>query len=286
MARKKRSTQKSDEFISGDYDIQTRYLAEINRYPLLTPEQEQELGKRIAEGDEQAKRELVIANLRLVITIAKRYMGHGLSFLDLVEEGNLGLIRAAAKFDYSKGFRFSTYASWWIKQSVTRAVANQSKSIRIPIHIYQLINRYLRLEDRQHDAPLTEARAAQELGVTTKKIRLVKRLIQGIRSEELAVTADALKGLSSEQQEAMTTPEDMVTVHLENEEVANLMERYLSARELEILRTRYGLEDGQPKTLAETGKMIGVSRERIRQIEKRALQKLKLMLSSGSKSRQ
>jgi RNA polymerase primary sigma factor len=282
---KKRSDDK-DEFISGDYDIQTRYLAEINRYPLLTPEQEQELGKRISEGDEEAKRQLIIANLRLVITIAKRFMGHGLSFLDLVEEGNLGLIRAAAKFDYSKGFRFSTYGSWWIKQSITRAIANQAKSIRIPIHIYQLINRYLRLEDRNSLEHLDEEDAAKRLDVTVKKIRLVKRLIQGVRSEELTVTAEALQKLSTEDpQDAVTRPEELITLHLENEEVAKLMEKYLSDRELMILRTRYGLEDGEPKTLAETGKMVGVSRERIRQIEKRALQKLKLMLSGGKLKR-
>jgi RNA polymerase primary sigma factor len=285
MAKDKNPDQQ-DEFISGDYDIQTRYLAEINRYPLLTPEEEQELGRRIAEGDEEAKRKLIIANLRLVITIAKRYTGHGLGFLDLVEEGNLGLIRAAGKFDYSKGFRFSTYGSWWIKQSITRAIANHAKAIRIPIHIYQLINRYLRLEDQHGPDPLDENEAAKVLGVTVKKIRLVKRLIQGIRSEELTVTAEALQKLSSDvPAESAANPEDLVTIHLENEEVSQLMEKYLSDRELEILRTRYGLDDGQPRTLAETGKLIGVSRERIRQIEKRALQKLKLMLSGGRRKR-
>jgi RNA polymerase primary sigma factor len=282
MPRKRKRTSKGDASTQGDYDIQTRYLNEINRYALLTPEEERSIGKRIAEGNEDAKRELVLANLRLVVTIAKRYIGQGLTFLDLVEEGNLGLIRAAGKFDYSKGFRFSTYASWWIKQSITRSIANHAKSIRIPIHIYQLINRYLRLEDKQGIERLDEPTAAEKLGVTTKKIRLIKSLIHGIRTEELTMTADALQQLSiDEAHEASTSPEQMISLQLENEEIGNYMEKYLSERELIILRTRYGLEDGKPRTLAETGKMIGVSRERIRQIERRALQKLKLMLSGG-----
>jgi len=199
MPRRKKSGSKEKTSVSGDYDIQTRYLNEINRYALLKPEDEINLGRRIAEeADEEAKRDLILANLRLVVTIAKRYMGQGLTFLDLVEEGNLGLIRAAAKFDYKKGFRFSTYASWWIKQSITRAIASHAKSIRIPIHIYQLINRYLRLEESRGDKGLTEREAADELGVTTKKIRLVRSLIHGIRTEELTVTAEALHKLSAD----------------------------------------------------------------------------------------
>ena len=283
MPRRKKSGSKEKTSVSGDYDIQTRYLNEISRYALLKPEEEISLGRRIAEeADKEAKRDLILANLRLVVTIAKRYMGHGLTFLDLVEEGNLGLIRAAAKFDYKKGFRFSTYASWWIKQSITRAIASHAKSIRIPIHIYQLINRYLRLEEKRGDKGLSERDAADELGVTTKKIRLVKSLIHGIRTEELTVTAEALHKLSADAVHgASTDPERMITLQLESEKVAEYMERYLSERELIILRTRFGLEDGKPQTLAETGKLIGVSRERIRQIERRALQKLKLMLSGG-----
>jgi RNA polymerase primary sigma factor len=284
MPRRKRTQTTSSESrpASHDYDIETRYLNEINRYKLLTPEDEQAIGKRIAEGDEKAKRQLVLANLRLVVTIAKRYLGQGLTFLDLVEEGNLGLIRAAGKFDYTKGFRFSTYASWWIKQSISRAIANHAKSIRIPIHIYQLINRYLRLEDQHGEGSMDEETAAQALGVTEKKIRLVKRLIHGIRTEELDVTAEALQILASEgPASASSDPERMISLHMENEEVSDYMERYLSERELLILKARFGLDDGKPRTLAETGKMVGVSRERIRQIERRALRKLKLMLSGG-----
>jgi len=278
-AVKPASSQRS----SGDYDIQTRYLNEINRYPLLDAAGEQRLGKLISEGSEEAKQELIISNLRLVVTIAKRYSGQGLNFLDLVEEGNLGLIRASTKFDYRKGFRFSTYASWWIKQSITRAIANQAKSIRIPIHIYQLTNRYLRLEDKQSGQPLDDEKAGELLGVGEKKIKLIKNLIQGIRSEELSMSADAFQKLSSERMKEMSnSAEEMVTVHVENEEIAASMERCLTEREREILKTRFGLEDGEPQTLAETGRKMGVSRERIRQIEKRALQKLKLLLSQGT----
>jgi RNA polymerase primary sigma factor len=284
MPRKKKEEKSPSDLDrpTGDYDIQTRYLTEINRYALLTPEEEQEIGKRVAEGDDAARRRLINANLRLVVTIAKRYMGQGLGFLDLVEEGNLGLIRAATKFDYQKGFRFSTYASWWIKQSITRAIANQSKSIRIPIHIFQLISRYLRLEDQMGEGAFGETEASEALGISIKKVRLVKNLIRGIRTEELAITAEALQKLSLDApQDTSVSAEALVTVQLENEEMVSYVEKYLSPREQEILKIRYGLDDGTPRTLAETGRMLGVSRERIRQIEKRALHKLKMMLFSG-----
>lgn len=276
--QKENGTASEGEFLSADYDIQTRYMMEINRYPLLSHEEEQQVGRRVAEGDEAARRELINANLRLVVTIAKRYMGQGLGLLDLVEEGNLGLIRAAGKFDYKKGFRFSTYASWWIKQSVTRALANQSKSIRIPIHIYQLINRYLRIEDRMA-GEFNEKEASEALAISVNKVRLVKNLIHGIRSEELTLTVEALQRLSTDAvQEPASSADDLVTVQLQNEEIARFFQKYLSPREQEILRMRYGFDDGRPRTLAEAGRMLSVSRERVRQIEKRALQKLKLML--------
>jgi RNA polymerase primary sigma factor len=276
--KREEGTWREGEYLPDDYDIQTRYMMEINRYPLLSAEEEQQVAKRVWEGDEAARRQLINANLRLVVTIAKRYMGQGLGLLDLVEEGNLGLIRAAGKFDYQKGFRFSTYASWWIKQSITRSLANQSKSIRIPIHIYQLINRYLRIEDRMA-GEFNEKDASEALAVSINKVRLVKNLIHGIRSEELTLTVEALQKLSTETaQDGGASADDLVTVQLQNEEIANLFQKYLSPREQEILRMRYGFDDGRPRTLAETGRMLSVSRERVRQIEKRALQKLKLML--------
>jgi RNA polymerase primary sigma factor len=264
-----------------DYDIQARYLTEIGKYPLLTPEEEIELARRIAvEGDEEAKRRLIISNLRLVVTIAKRYTRQGQSLLDLIEEGNIGLIKAAGKFDYQKGFRFSTYASWWIKQAITRGMASQSRSIRIPVHIYQIINRFLRAEDEMRSGATDDATMAQALGVSVKKVKLVRNLITGIRSEEPLVSAEALQKLSADQQYRRSkSPEDIVTMQMESEHLSDLMDRHLSSREQEILTLRYGLDDGKPMTLAQTGERVGVSRERIRQIEKRALQKLNLMLS-------
>jgi len=268
-----------------DYDIQVKYLADINKYPLLTKEEEFAVAKQVFEGSDAAKKKLIISNLRLVVTIAKNYLGQGLSFLDVVEEGNLGLIKACSKFDYRKGFRFSTYASWWIKQSIARAIANQSKAIRIPIHIFQLINRYLRAEEKCLGKDYDEQVIADKMGITVKKMRSIKKLIHGIRSEELLVSAEAFQQLSTDYaSNSIKSPEEMISVQMENEHLAVTMEKHLSEREQEILRIRYGLENGTPKTLAETGKRIGVSRERIRQIEKRALQKLKLMLS-GEKTR-
>jgi RNA polymerase primary sigma factor len=278
---KKKSTGERSE---AQYDIQARYLSEIGKYELLTPEEEQELSRRVEKGDEEAKRELVLANLRLVVTIAKRYTGHGQSLMDLVEEGNIGLIKAAGKFDHSRGFRFSTYASWWIKQSITRGIANQSRTIRIPVHIYQLINRYVKEEERRGLKQIDDEVMAEALDVPVKKIKLVKSLINGIRSEEPLQSAEALQKLSSESEHLKSrTPEDIVSFQVENEHIADLIDRHLSEREQEILRVRYGLDGSEPKTLAAAGKMMGVSRERIRQIEKRALKKLNIMLSRREK---
>jgi len=274
---RKRPARDSD---AVDYDIQVRYLAEINRYPLLTPERERELAEKAFHGDEEARKQLVLANLRLVVTLAKRYMGQGLGFLDLVEEGNLGLIRAAQKFDYRKGFRFSTYASWWIRQAMARAIANQSRSIRVPIQLYQLVNRYVKLESTAPPGGFAEEEMAEKLGITVEKLRTVKNLLQGIRGDDPMLSAEALQRLSIDvERTTPPTPEELVTAQLEHAELVQVMERCLSDRERRVLRIRYGLEDGEPKTLAETGKMLGVSRERVRQIEKRALKKLKLLLS-------
>jgi RNA polymerase primary sigma factor len=277
-----RSSKKGKDSRSpADYDIQDQYLSEINRYPLLTKEDEQRLGKAIVEGDEESRRQMILSNLRLVVTIAKRYLGQGLSFLDLIEEGNLGLIRAVGKFDYTKGFRFSTYASWWIKQSMTRAIANQAKTIRIPVHIYQLINRYIKAENSLPADQRDEETLAKTLGITIEKSRMIRNLIHGIRSEDPLGSAEALQKLALDfAQPDSTNPEEIISLQMENEQIRNLIEKHLSKREQEILTIRYGLKDGRHKTLAETGTIIGVSRERIRQIEKRALQKLKLMLTS------
>ncbi len=269
---------------NAQYDIQARYLSEIGKYDLLTPEEEQALGKRISEGDEEAKKQLILANLRLVVTIAKRYTGHGPSLMDLVEEGNIGLIKAAGKFDYSMGFRFSTYASWWIKQSITRGIANQSRTIRIPVHIYQLINRYIRTEERKGLKPVSDQEMAEALDVPVKKIKLVKSLINGIRADEPLLNAEALQKLSSDAHHPRSqSPEEIVSLQVENQYITDLIDSHLSEREQEILRIRFGLDGSEPVTLAAAGKTMGVSRERIRQIEKRALKKLNIMLSKRAK---
>jgi len=283
---KKPKTEKpsSSRKSAAQYDIQAQYLAEIGKYKLLTAEEEQSLAKRVAEGDEDAKRELILSNLRLVVTIAKRYTGHGQSLMDLVEEGNIGLIKAAGKFDHSKGFRFSTYASWWIKQSITRGIANQSRTIRIPVHIYQLINRYVKEEERRGLKFVDDEVMAEALDVPIKKIKLVKSLITGIRSDEPLVSAEALQKLSADAHHVKAqTPEEIVGIQVENEFVTDLIDKHLSEREQEILRVRYGLDGSEPQTLAAAGKMMGVSRERIRQIEKRALKKLNIMLQRSAK---
>jgi RNA polymerase primary sigma factor len=271
---------RDEERSQPSYDIQARYLAEIGRYELLTPEQEIELGRALAAGDEDAKRRLIIANLRLVVTIAKRYQRGNQNLLDLIEDGNLGLIRAAAKFDYTKGFRFSTYASYWIKQSIKRGLASQSKAIRIPVHIYHLINRYLKVEDKHAGRSVDDETMSGELDVSVRRVKLVRTLINGIRSEDPLASADALQMLASDAYHRDNgSPEALVTLQLENQEMSTLIERCLNPREQEVLALRYGLDDGEPRTLGETGREVGVSRERVRQIEKRALQKLNLVLS-------
>lgn len=274
------------------YDIQTRYLAEIGRYELLTAEEEVELGRRMAEGDEEARRRMIICNLRLVVTIAKRYSRGGQNLLDLIEDGNLGLIRAASKFDYSRGFRFSTYASYWIKQSIKRGIAGQSRAIRIPVHIFHLINKYLKKEEELKAAGkrIDDENMSEALGISVRRVKLARTLIAGIRSEDPTTSADALQSLSADpQHKDMHTPEALVTLQLENQEMSDLFDRCLSPREQEVLTLRYGLDDGEPRTLGEAGHIVGVSRERVRQIEKRALQKLNLVLAgtrrgSGTKS--
>jgi RNA polymerase primary sigma factor len=203
--------------------------------------------------------------------------------MDLIEEGNIGLIKAAGKFDHSRGFRFSTYSSWWIKQAITRGIANQSRTIRIPVHIYQLINRYVKEEERRGLKPVDDDQMAKALDVPVKKIKLVKSLIHGIRAEDPLVSADALQKLSAESQHLKTqNPEEIVGLQVENEFITDLIDKHLSEREQEILRVRYGLDGSEPQTLAAAGKMMGVSRERIRQIEKRALKKLNIMLQRAT----
>jgi RNA polymerase primary sigma factor len=266
-------------------EIEKRYYHEINRYPLLSAEEEIDLARRVQSGDQNARRTLILANLKLVITIARSFSSYGVPFLDLVEEGNLGLMKAVTRFDPEKGFRFSTYASWWIKQAIVRAIANHSRTIRIPIHVFQLMMKYIALEPQLEQKGLTKEEQASRLGVSRKRYRMIQGLVENVRALDLANSVDALNQLSrSIESEPGIDPEKIILQMMENENLGELMER-LSTREKLILRIRYGFDDGEPHTLAETGKVIHVSRERVRQLEMRALRKLKCLLEPANAPR-
>lgn len=256
------------------------YFRDVSRYPVLTREEEVHLARRARAGDEEARRKLILSNLKLVITIAKSYSSYGVPFLDLIEEGNLGLIRAVARFDPDKGFRFSTYSSWWIRQAVVRAISNYSRTIRIPIHVFQLMARYVALDGSTAD--LDEQEMARRLGISRRKFGMLEKLVRDIRALDLASSKDSFSQLAGDiDADESADPEAIVLSQIEHEELASLLDR-LSDREQLIIRVRYGFDDGEPRTLAETGKMIHVSRERVRQLEMRALRKLRhLLLSDG-----
>jgi RNA polymerase primary sigma factor len=257
-------------------ELRRKYFEDISKYPLLTREEEVDLARRIRAGDEEARKKLIISNLKLVITIAKSYASYGVPFLDLIEEGNLGLIKAVSRFDPDKGFRFSTYSSWWIRQSIVRAISNHSRTIRIPIHIFQLMTKYIALENKKKRASPQEK--AEILGISKKKYKMIESLVTNIRALDLSRSLDNYTQLTREIEAGdPTDPEKIVMSQIEHEELSDLLDR-LSDRERLILRIRYGFEDGEPRTLAETGRIIHVSRERVRQLEMRALRKLKCIL--------
>ena len=254
------------------------YLKEIGRVPLLSPDEEVELARRIMEGDEQAKQRLSEANLRLVVSIAKRYVGRGMSFLDLIQEGNLGLIKAVEKFDYTKGFKFSTYATWWIRQAITRAIADQARTIRIPVHMVETINKVKKtssvlLHKNGHE-PTAEEIAA-ELNMEVSRVREIMRVAQEPVSLETPIgeEEDSHLGDFIPDDEA-PAPADAASHMLLKETLAGVLET-LTPREAKVLRLRFGLVDGRPRTLEEVGKEFDVTRERIRQIEAKALRKLR-----------
>ncbi len=254
------------------------YLNEIGRVNLLTAEDEVSLAKRIEKGDLSAKQHLAESNLRLVVSIAKRYIGRGLPFLDLMQEGNLGLLRAVEKFDYRKGFKFSTYATWWIRQAITRAIADQARTIRIPVHMVETINklRYTqrRLQQELGRDPLPEE-IGVEMGLDLKKVNYIMKISQDIVSLEAPVGTEEDSKLSDFiEDEKMLSPFEVTHQELIKENIAELLE-YLSAREQKIIKMRFGLEDGIPHTLEEVGKHFNVTRERIRQIEGKVLEKLR-----------
>ena len=254
------------------------YLKEIGRVALLKKEQEVEYAQAIEAGDPEAKSRLTEANLRLVVSIAKKYMGRGLTFLDLIQEGNLGLIRAVEKFDWRRGYKFSTYATWWIRQAITRAIADQARTIRVPVHMVETINKWIRVSRRLQqelgrDADLEEI--AEEMGVHPDRVRDIQKISQDPLSLDTPVgeEEDSRLGDFVEDTEA-TAPAEAASVSLLRDEMDQMLDT-LAPRERRVLQLRFGLLDGQPRTLEEVGKRFGVTRERVRQVEARALRKLR-----------
>ena len=254
------------------------YLKEIGRVPLLTPEQEIEYAIRIADDDPVAKKRLAESNLRLVVSIAKRYVGRGMQFLDLIQEGNMGLIKAVDKFDYTKGFKFSTYATWWIRQAITRAIADQARTIRIPVHMVETINKVKKANSQllhQNGKEPRPEEIAEFLEMPTDKVREILRVAQEPVSLETPIgeEEDSHLGDFIPDDDALP-PDDAASMSLLKEQLADVL-KTLTPREEKVLALRFGLEDGNPKTLEEVGKVFNVTRERIRQIEAKALRKLR-----------
>lgn len=254
------------------------YLKEIGKIPLLKPHEEVEYAKRMAEGDEYAKEKLIEANLRLVVSIAKRYVGRGMLFLDLIQEGNLGLIKAVEKFDYTKGYKFSTYATWWIRQAITRAIADQARTIRIPVHMVETINKLIRvsrqlLQQLGRDPKPEEI--AKEMNMTEEKVREIMKIAQDPVSLETPIGEEEDSHLGDFiPDEDAPAPAEAAAYSLLREQIAAVLET-LNEREQKVLRLRFGLDDGKTRTLEEVGKEFDVTRERIRQIEAKALRKLR-----------
>ena len=266
-----------------DLDSFRLYLKEIGRYPLLTPEEEQRYGREMNEGTtpynrSEARKKLIVSNLRLVVKMARSYSGHGVPFQDIIEEGNLGLIAGVDRFDYKRGFRFSTYGSWWIKQAMARGIANQARTVRIPFHVIQLVNRFLatesRLRHRLGHAPLMEE-VTKEMNEPLKRLERIRQLINSIKNLDYESSWEAMGALAETELANPSRDFEQQVEHLLEFERLNRLLGRLSPREELILRIRYGFEDGSPHSLADTGVHLGVSRERIRQIEKASLEKLK-----------
>jgi RNA polymerase primary sigma factor len=255
------------------------YLREIGKIPLLTSEEELALAQKVVSGDKRAKDKMAEANMRLVVSIAKRYVGRGLDLLDLIQEGNTGLLRAVEKFDPDKGFKFSTYATWWIRQAITRAIADQARTIRIPVHMVETINKLLRTQRRltqEMNREPTNEEIATEMEMDVEKVEHIMKIKQDISSLDASVRDDEEDSVLGDfiEDEDTVTPEESATGQLLKEQVKGLLSS-LSEREQKILRLRFGLEDGKNHTLEEVGQEFSVTRERIRQIEAKALAKLK-----------
>ena len=272
----------ADYFDEVSDDSVRLYLREIGKIPLLTSEEELALAQKVVKGDKKAKDKMAEANMRLVVSIAKRYSGRGLDFLDLIQEGNTGLLRAVEKFDPDKGFKFSTYATWWIRQAITRAIADQARTIRIPVHMVETINKLLRTQRRmtqELNREPTIEELAKELEMETEKVEYVIKIKQDIHSLDAGVGRDgdddseSVLGDFIEDEDA-TSPEESAAGQLLKEQVANVLSA-LTEREQKIIKMRFGLDDGKNHTLEEVGQEFSVTRERIRQIEAKALAKLR-----------
>ncbi len=254
------------------------YLREIGRIPLLTYDEELELSKKVLEGDEEAKKKLAESNLRLVVSIAKKYVGRGMLFLDLIQEGNMGLIKAVEKFDYTKGFKFSTYATWWIRQAITRAIADQARTIRIPVHMVETINKLIRTSRhllQQLGREPTPEEIAKEMEISVEKVTEIQKIAQDPVSLETPIGEEEDSHLGDFiQDDDSPAPQDAAAYTLLREQLEEVM-KTLTPREAKVLKLRFGLEDGKSRTLEEVGKEFQVTRERIRQIEAKALRKLR-----------
>ncbi len=254
------------------------YYKDIGKVPLLSAEEEAELARRIQEGDKKAKNHLTEANLRLVVSIAKRYSGRGMLFLDLIQEGNVGLIKAVEKFDYSKGYKFSTYATWWIRQSITRAIADQARTIRIPVHMVETINKLTKASRtllQETGREPTPAEIAERMGITEERVCEIQRIAQDPVSLEAPIGEEEDSHLGDfVEDDKSITPSDHVAASMLKEQLLRVLDT-LTPREEKVLRLRYGLDDGRPRTLEEVGKEFNVTRECIRQIEAKALRKLR-----------
>ena len=271
------------ESISLDDPVKL-YLKEIGRVPLLTTDEERELAEKILDGDEKAKKRLTEANLRLVVSIAKRYVGRGMHFLDLIQEGNVGLIKAVEKFDYRKGFKFSTYATWWIRQAITRAIADQARTIRIPVHMVETINRLKKVQSQllhENGSEPSEDQIAAAMEMPVERVREIMRVAQETVSMETPIGPEEDSRLMDfiRDEEALA-PDDAALKTITNEDIDSVL-KTLTPREEAVIRLRFGLEDGRCHTLEQVGEQFQVTRERIRQIEAKALRKLRHPIRSS-----